>query len=141
MGDSRGVTLFWTYREETAHDGHCKSCDGHIEGLFGGQTRLLEEVCGISAQGITIEDLNTVDSDANEGSVKVKTLEESPVRCLRILLPFVLRRGYHQGNSLVDIEVDVFRRGETLQYVSSFLYPAFTNEPPWRLGRKINKRH
>lgn len=119
-----------SYREEAAYYRHSKAGDGHVEGLNSGQASLFKEIGRVPTERIAIESLNAVDANDDHCSAQIGTLKASSIRRLRIDCALELRCDYHQSNILFDIEVDVFRRGESFYHLSGFFQPTPSNEPP-----------
>lgn len=130
MGWKLGWQVGCSYRKEAAYYGHGKSSDGHVEGLNSGQASLFKEISRISTERISIESLNTVDSNDDNCPAKIGALKASPVRRLCINGALILSCDYHQSNILLDVEVDVSRGGETFNHLPRFFQPTSSNEPP-----------
>lgn len=130
MGRDLGGKLRCSYREEAAYYGHSKAADSHVKRLSGWQASLLKEIGRISTERIAVEGLNDVDANDNNRPAQIGPLKAGPIGCRRIDRALMFRCDYHQGDILLNVEVDVFRGGEAFDNLSGVVQPTLSNEPP-----------
>lgn len=130
------------------HQAPCAKDADHVDGVLAqgkrvrvmrGQAGLLEEVGGVVGEGVAAEVLDGPGHAHNLGAAAVDALEAVPVGGAGGDL--LLERGGvdHHGHGLVGVKVGLaVQAGQAQQRLLGLLGLAAADQPPGRLGRKVD---